>query len=216
MKKAVLVATAAALIAGTSVSFAAPGPGGPGSPGGPGKPGGWRISAEDQALLADARFAAVKAALKLNAEQEKLFSTLQKTVQDISKERAQARKAAFEARKEARKDARKNDERPDFDPVARMRAAAERMDARADNLRKIADAADPFYKSLSAEQKQKLGVLVRGGFANFMGQSGPRHPVMGPHGWGGPGPQWRGGPAEAAPAGADTDEAPDAAETEAE
>ncbi|MGQ3672233.1 Spy/CpxP family protein refolding chaperone [Xanthobacter sp. TB0136] len=210
MKKAVLAATAAALIAGTSVSFAAPGPGGPGGHGGPGKPAGWRISPEGQALLADARFAAVKSVLKLNAEQEKLFDNLQKTVKDLAKERADARKAAFEARKAERKD----EKRGEFDPVARMRVSADRMEARANNLRKIADAAAPFYNSLDAQQKENLGVLVRGGFANFLGGMGPRYPGMGP-GWM-QGVPWKGGPVDAAPAAADTDEATDAADTDAE
>lgn len=205
MKKAVLAATAAALIAGASVSFAAPGPGGPG---GPGRHGGMRLSVEDQTMLTDARFAALQTALKLNADQQKLLTTLHKTVDDVTQERAKRGQAAAEARREARK----ADERPAFDPVARMRASAERMDSRAAELRKIADAADPFFKSLDADQKQKLDVLARGGFATFLG--GFRHPVMGAQGWGPQGPG-KAAPAEVAPGDADAD-ADDAADAAAE
>ncbi|MGE4371407.1 MAG: Spy/CpxP family protein refolding chaperone [Xanthobacter sp.] len=187
MKKAIIAATAAALVAGTAAAYA--GPGGPGGMGGPGLRGGW--TAEDQALVMSARLAAVKGALKLNADQDKLWSKFETTLLEVNKERLETRDQMREARREARQEARAKGERPAFDPITRMRTAADRMEERATAMRKVADAAAPLYKSLDDAQKQRLGVLMRSGLASFFGGSGP-------HGFGsngfGPGMRGPGGP----------------------
>ncbi|MGA9267063.1 MAG: Spy/CpxP family protein refolding chaperone, partial [Rhodomicrobium sp.] len=47
------------------------------------------------------------------------------------------------------------------DSIARIRARADAMTQRAAELRKLADAAEPLYQSLSDDQKHRLHVLVR-------------------------------------------------------
>nr|AWM09024.1 hypothetical protein CIT39_23050 [Bradyrhizobium symbiodeficiens] len=118
-----------------------------------------RMNPEDRAALVDARIAAVHAGLKLNADQEKLWPPVEAAVRDFAKlriDRANARMNAGpgDAGRNADKD------RPE-DPVARLRQRAEDMGATSAALKKIADAADPLYKTLDEGQKRRLAVLTR-------------------------------------------------------
>ena len=116
-----------------------------------------RINPEDRAALVDARIAAVHAGLKLNADQEKLWPPVEAAVRDFAKlriDRANARMNAGPG------DAGRNADRPE-DPVARLRQRAEDMGATSAALKKIADAADPLYKTLDEGQKRRLAVLTR-------------------------------------------------------
>lgn len=160
MKRAVIAATAAALIAGSAATFAA------NSNAGPDAGGRWHPSAEDRAILTDARIVALKTALKLTPEQEKLWPGVQSTLQQVSKDRLARRDEA----RAARQAARESNAVPD--PIARMRAMATRMDASATDLRKIADAADPLYKTLDDGQKQRLNLMLR---QQFHGGGGGHH-----------------------------------------
>jgi LTXXQ motif family protein len=110
-----------------------------------------RMSAEDRAAMADAKIAAVHAGLKLTADQEKLWPPVESAVRDLVKikiDRAKAREAA-EAADQAKPD-----------PVTRLRDRAERMAATAAALKKIAEAADPLYKTLDDGQKRRLAMLT--------------------------------------------------------
>jgi LTXXQ motif family protein len=114
-----------------------------------------RISPEDRAAFVDARIAAVHAGLKLNADQEKLWPPVEAAVRDFAKlriDRANARMAAQNQSQDGQK--------PD-DPVTRLRERADNMAASAAALKKIADAADPLYKTLDDGQKRRLAVLTR-------------------------------------------------------
>ena len=113
-----------------------------------------RLSAEDRAALADAKIAAVHAGLKLTADQEKLWPPVESAVRDLVKiriDRAKAREAAAAAN---------NGEEPRVDPVTRLRNRADRMATTAAALKKIADAADPLYKTLDDGQKRRLALLA--------------------------------------------------------
>jgi hypothetical protein len=57
--------------------------------------------------------------------------------------------------------------------VARLRDRAENMAATAGSMKKIADAADPLYKTLDDGQKRRLAVLTR--MDRFGGWEGWRH-----------------------------------------
>ena len=63
-------------------------------------------------------------------------------------------------------------QKPD-DPVARLRDRAENMAGTAAAMKKIAEAADPLYKTLDDGQKRRLAVLTRMG--RFGGGEGWRH-----------------------------------------
>jgi hypothetical protein len=146
MKKVLLAGVAALAIAGTTVAYAQHRP--------------WfhehmRISPEDRAAFADARIAAVHAGLKLSPDQEKLWPPLEAAVRDFAKLRIDRANARMAARSDDNKDAQNQD-----DPVARLRQRADNMTASGAALKKIADAADPLYKTLDDGQKRRLKILT--------------------------------------------------------
>ena len=132
-----------------------------------------RMSPEDRAALADARIAAVHAGLKLNADQEKLWPPVESAVRDFAKMRIDRANARMNARLDDSKDAQKQDSQNPRDPVSRLRERADNLVATAAALKKIADAADPLYKTLDDGQKRRLALLThRGG---QFGAEGWRH-----------------------------------------
>lgn len=130
-----------------------------------------RMSIEDRAALVDAKIAAVKAGLKLSPEQEKMWPPVEAAVRDFAKQRmalANARASEREARRAERDQKGSQDGKPAAadqtrDPMARLRDRADRMAETAAGLKKIADAADPLYKSLDDGQKRRLSMLTRMG-----------------------------------------------------
>jgi hypothetical protein len=117
-----------------------------------------RISPEDRAAFTDARIAAVRAGLKLTPDQDKLWPPVEAAVRDFAKLRMDRANARMAARQD---DANKQDDaqKPD-DPVARLRERADNMAATAAAMKKIADAADPLYKTLDDGQKRRLAILT--------------------------------------------------------
>jgi hypothetical protein len=148
MRKVLLAGVAVLAIAGSSVAYA--------------QHHRWfhdhmqmRMNPEDRAAFADARIAAVHAGLKLTPDQEKLWPPVESAVRDFAKLRIDRANARMNAQKDAAGDAQKPD-----DPVARLRQRAENMAASAAALKKIADAADPLYKTLDDGQKRRLAMLT--------------------------------------------------------
>src|SRR6187551_4037786 len=78
-----------------------------------------RMNPEDRAAFTDARIAAVKAGLKLNSDQEKLWPPVEAAVRDFAKLRID--------RANARMNAGPGDADKPEDPVARLRQRAEDM-----------------------------------------------------------------------------------------
>jgi hypothetical protein len=152
MKKILLAGVAAIAIAGSSLAYA--------------QHHEWfhhmRMSPEDRAAFADARIAAVKAGLKLTPDQEKLWPPVEAAVRDFAKLRIDRANARMNADKDDANDAQQPD-----DPVARLRARADRMAATAAVLKRIADAADPLYKTLDDGQKRRLKVLTHFGHGSW-------------------------------------------------
>jgi LTXXQ motif family protein len=160
MRRFVIAATAALAIAGSTAVYAQYRP--------------WfhehsRLSAEDRQAFVDARIAAVHAGLKLTPDQEKLWPPVEAAVRDFAKLRIDRANARMKA--EGTDPADKAD-----DPVARLRQRADNMAASSAALKKIADAADPLYKTLDDGQKRRLTMLThRGG---RFGGEGWRHRWM--------------------------------------
>jgi hypothetical protein len=146
-----------------------------------------RLSPEDRAAMLDARIAAVHAGLKLTPEQEKLWPPVESSVRDLAKLRMDRANARMKAREDAE---RQDSDTPD-DPVARLRQRADDMAATSAALKKIADAADPLYKTLDDGQKRRLALLTRH-HHRFGGEGGWRHRWMEHEG--GPRPDRDGGP----------------------
>jgi hypothetical protein len=152
-----------------------------------------RMSPEDRAAMADAKIAAVHAGLKLTADQEKLWPPVESAVREFVKlklDRANARAARAAAAASAQGDAPK----PAVDPVARLRSRADRMLASATVMKKVADAADPLYKTLDDGQKRRLAMLTHRGRHGGGGGGGGGGWRDGGNGGGGEGGEggWRG------------------------
>ena len=126
-----------------------------------------RMSPEDRAAYADARIAAVHAGLKLTADQEKLWPPVEAAVKEFAKLRIDRANARMNPPRDD-----SSQQKPD-DPVARLRDRAENMTATAAAMKKIADAADPLYKTLDDGQKRRLAVLTH--MDRFGGREGWRH-----------------------------------------
>src|SRR3979411_1519537 len=80
-----------------------------------------RMSSEDRAAFTDARIAAVKAGLKLNADQEKLWPPVETAVRDFAKMRMDRANARMNAPQNDSADAQKQESQNPRDPVARLR-----------------------------------------------------------------------------------------------
>jgi hypothetical protein len=153
MKKVLLAGVAAFAIAGSTVAYA--------------QHHRWfnehmhmRVNPEDRAAFADARIAAVKAGLKLTPDQEKLWPPVESAVRDFVKLRIDRANARMNAKSDDTKDAQTQDSRKTDDPVARLRQRAETMATSAAAMKRIADAADPLYKTLDDGQKRRLALLT--------------------------------------------------------
>jgi hypothetical protein len=138
---------------------------------------GWRgprrpISAEDRAAFLDARIAAVKAGLKLSAEQEKLWGPVETTVRELGKkwgDRFAARRDEWQKRREAMQEARKDGkEPPAVDHVDRLRKRADSLAERSADMKRFADAAQPLYATLDEGQKRRLQTLIQSRRAGMM------------------------------------------------
>ena len=118
-----------------------------------------RLTPEDRAALFDARIAAVHAGLKLTPDQEKLWPPVESAVRDFGKMRIDRMTARMKAREQA-EDQPPQDQQAPPDPVERLRQRADDMATTAAALKKIADAADPLYKTLDDGQKRRLALLT--------------------------------------------------------
>ncbi len=160
MKKVLLAGVAALAIAGSTVVYAQHRP--------------WfhdhvRMNPEDRAAFADARIAAVKAGLKLTPDQDKLWPSVEAAVRDFAKLRIDRANARMNAQRDDSKDSQK----PQQDPVTRLRERADNMAATASAMKRIADAADPLYKTLDDGQKRRLAILTH--MEHRFGGEGWRH-----------------------------------------
>ena len=154
MKKILLAGVAVLVLAGSSAVYAQHRP--------------WhhhhaRMNPEDRAAFADAKIAAVHAGLKLSPDQDKLWPPVEAAVRDFAKlriDRANARMA--ERQNDRSDDARGPQAAPQTpdNPVARLQQHADAMAATAAALKKIAETADPLYKTLDDGQKRRLAILT--------------------------------------------------------
>ena len=155
MKKLLLASVAVLALAGTGAVYA--------RHDGPGRHHHSRMNPEDRAAFADAKIAAVKAGLRLTPEQEKLWPPVEEAVRDFAKLRIDRANARMEARNAERRDDRGDDvrrsETPD-NPVARLQKRADDMATTAVALKRIAETADPLYKTLDDGQKRRLAILT--------------------------------------------------------
>lgn len=135
----------------------------------------------------DARIAQLKASLRLTVEEDGKWAPLQTSLHDYGvalvkrryayedmmgrregRERDRDRDRDRDRRTDASQSA--DDKRPNH--LALMRWEAEDMAARAEHLKKIADAAEPIYATLGERQRRTLIRFVEGGFDKTVRRAG--------------------------------------------
>lgn len=145
MRREIIGVAAALLIAGAPVAHAQQTPSGSAGP-----PEAGRLGQADFKMLTDIRVAAIKAALQLTPDQEKLWPA----VEDAIRSRADTRYRRIAAIGE------RMDQSRDIDPVQLYRQRADILNERAGGLKKLADAWQPLYQSLTPEQKTRLRLVT--------------------------------------------------------
>ena len=113
--------------------------------------------AADHETMMDARLGGMKAALKLTPEQNPLWEAFENAVRGGAKSRMDDMREMMENRDR-------------MSSLERMDATASHMARRADELKKISEAAKPLYGSLDDTQKHKFELL---GGEMMMAASGP-------------------------------------------
>jgi hypothetical protein len=105
------------------------------------------LSASQMADRADARTAKMKVDLNLTTDQAKNWSGFASAMQDFSKKQGDRRIAMREARAQLQ---------GKFDVLDQIRKSADTQIERSNDRKKLADAAQPLYASLSDEQKERF------------------------------------------------------------
>jgi hypothetical protein len=100
----------------------------------------------------DARIAQLKANLRLTEDQERDWGKLESTLKDISKRRAERQIALL--------DEYEKREKP-LTHAEVLRKHADAMAARAEELRAIADAAEPLSEKFNPQQRQRVDNIIR-------------------------------------------------------
>ena len=119
--------------------------------------------AADHEAMMDARCGGMKTALKLTPEQNPLWEAFENAVRGGAKSRTDDTRQIMENRER-------------MSSVERMAATAGHMARRADELKKIAEAAKPLYGSLDDTQKRKFELLSG---EMMMAASGPMWEELG-------------------------------------
>jgi hypothetical protein len=121
--------------------------------------GAGRLSQVDMNSLTDARIAIVKATLQLTPDQEKFWSPIEQAIRQRAKDR-QERLGGVVDRTEGRADQGALENLQNRNPVELMQRRADNMAQRAANLKKLADAWQPLYQTLSPDQKRRMAALT--------------------------------------------------------
>jgi hypothetical protein len=120
---------------------------------------GGRLSAAELSTLTDARINIVKAALQLTADQEKYWPAIEDAIRARAKDR-QARIAVAAARMAELRDGSPIEALRGRNPVEFLQRRADALAQRATDLKKLADAWQPLYQTLSPDQKRRMGLLT--------------------------------------------------------
>jgi hypothetical protein len=145
MRKRMIGVVAAFFIVGVPATYAQQATSGPG-----GTPESERLSQAEFKMLTDIRVGVIKAALQLTPEQAKLWPAVEEAI----RARAETRSRRLAALGE------RMDQQRDVDPVQLYRQRADVLADRAAGLRKLADAWQPLYQSLTPDQKTRLRLVT--------------------------------------------------------
>ncbi len=118
-----------------------------------------RLSASDLENLTDARIEIVKAALQLTPDQEKLWPPIEDAIRARAKDR-QARIAIAVERARELRDRSRIEVLRDRNPIEFMKRRADRLAQRSADLKRLADAWEPLYQTLTPGQKRRMAFLA--------------------------------------------------------
>jgi hypothetical protein len=113
----------------------------------------------DQNTLTDMRIDLVKAALQMTPEQEKLWPRVESAIRAQAEDR-KARVAKIRETVGKRADQNSSEVLKNRDPIAFLQRRSEALAQRSADLDKLAEAWQPLYKTLSPEQRQRMGALA--------------------------------------------------------
>jgi len=116
-------------------------------------------SATDWNTLTDMRIDVVKAALKLTPDQEKYWPPIEDAIRARAKNR-QARFAEVEKRVAELREGNPVEVLRNRDTVDFLQRRADALAQRSANLKKLAAAWEPLYKTLSPDQKQRMAFVT--------------------------------------------------------
>ena len=145
MRKRMIGTVAALFIVGAPVAHAQQATSGPSGTSESG-----RLNQAEFKMLTDIRVGVIRAALQLSPDQEKLWPSVEEAI----RARAETRYRRLAALRE------RMDQRCDVDPVQLYRQRADVLVDRAAGLRKLADAWQPLYQSLTPDQKTRLRLVT--------------------------------------------------------
>jgi hypothetical protein len=115
-----------------------------------------RPGTADINALTDARIGVVKAALQLSPDQEKYWPA----IEDAIRSRAKNRQARLSQRVAALGDRNLIEIIRDRNPIEFMNRRSDALSQRAADLKKLADAWEPLYKTLTPEQRKRMALLT--------------------------------------------------------
>jgi hypothetical protein len=117
--------------------------------------------AADHEALLDAGLAGLKAGLKLNSDQDKLWPPFEAAVRDAANLHMDEMKSMMDRMRKMREMIAQGAPEEAVSPVDRLEALAQRLSARAAAIKAVADAATPLYASLDDSQKRRFALLGR-------------------------------------------------------
>ncbi len=118
-----------------------------------------RLNAADRNTLTDLRIDLVKAALQLTPDQEKYWPAVESAIRARAEDR-KARLAKIGETVGKRADESRVEAMRNRDPITFLQRRSEALAHRSADLDKLAEAWQPLYKTLSPEQRQRMGAIA--------------------------------------------------------
>jgi len=118
-----------------------------------------RLNVADRNTLTDMRVDLVKAALQLTPEQEKYWPAVESAIRQGADDR-KARLAKVQETVGKRVEQNSVENMRNRDPIAFLQRRSEALAQRSADLDKLAEAWQPLYKTLSPEQRKRMGALA--------------------------------------------------------
>ena len=118
-----------------------------------------RLNEADVAAVTDARVNVIKSTLQLTPDQEKLWSPVEDAIRARARDRqtrlANLQKEADELRGKSRVEILR-----DRNPIEFLNKRADALEQKATDLKKLAEAWQPLYQTLTPDQRRRMGHLA--------------------------------------------------------